>query len=576
MEKNHSSPIHVRNLLLQHKKSYKPRVSSLLKDISSLTFKRVSIQPELNSLSKEERGEIDRILPTIKNFRDSRVVFHEAHHKPHQHHEVIMKIGVVFSGGPAPGGNNVLSGIFDALEETASGRFHLIGFLNGPQGLIENRYIDFDRKIIDSIRNIGGFDCIGSGRTKVETQEDFDNVIKTVQMHQLTGLVIIGGDDSNTNAAFIANELHLRGIRSCTVIGVPKTIDGDLQSKDIPISFGFDTATKVYSSLISNIARDCLSTKKYFYFIRLMGRSASHITLECALSTHPTLSFISEEVAQERKTLLEITQEIVSVVVKRIESGKPYGIILIPEGLIESMVDVKALLDELNVLLSSHHPLYNELKDIIIPQKRLEYIYDHLSDDAKNTLSFFPLSYELQLIEERDPHGNVQVSKIETEGLIEKLVSQELQRKYPELYSKYSSQTTFYGYEGRSADPSHFDCAYCYNLGLVAAAAIQHQLNGHIVSLKNLHLPPEEWKPVAIPLIDLLHFEQRSGKMRAVIKKELVDLSGALFKRYKGLRQEWIMEDAFEFTLPPQFWGPKDLVDLPCTTIMSQYGQLTE
>ncbi len=483
-----------------------------------------------------------------------------------------QKVGVVFSGGPAPGGNNVVCAIFHTLLELSGKKSELIGFMGGPKGLIENTFRTFEKSDIDHMMNMGGFDALVSGRTKIESEEDMDKVMKTLIQHNLDGLVIIGGDDSNTNAAYIAEEVLKRRI-PCTVIGVPKTIDGDLQSEHVPISFGFDTATKVYSHLIGNIAKDCLSTKKYFFFVRVMGRAASHIALECALQTQPNLVFISEEVRAAHKTLKEVVLQITDLIIDRVNANKPYGLILIPEGLIESMSDVQKLITELNQLLSPNHQYHAELATLTTPRKRLSYVLDHLSAESKKTLIYFPTAIELQLLEDRDPHGNVQVSQIETERLLEALVLDELRHSFPEIARKVSTQTCFYGYEGRSSYPTVFDSEYCYNLGRCAIMCIFHKMHGVLAGVTNLDKPVAEWKPVAIPLLDLMVFEQRGGKEKPVIRKVLVDLKGPLFSLFAKKRESWRLSDEYLFPPPIQFFGKKEISHEPCLYVLMKKYQ---
>ncbi len=402
-----------------------------------------------------------------------------------------IKIGVIFSGGPAAGGHNVIAGIFDSKAD-------LIGFLGGPSGIVENRFTQIQN--VDSYRNQGGFDLIGSGRTKIEGEEMLKASLKTVQEHQLDGLVIIGGDDSNTNAAVLAEYFLQNGCKTC-VIGVPKTIDGDLRSDDIEISFGFDTAAKVYSELIGNIARDALSSKKYYHFIKLMGRSASHITLECALRTQPNLALISEE----RKPLNEIVKEIADLIIKRFEKKKQYGVILIPEGLIE---------------------FTPELNTLDLP---------------------------------RDPHGNVEVSKIETEKLLIDQVQKELKKR--EFKGKFNAQSHFLGYEGRCAMPSNFDANYCYALGLIASLAVKEGLTGLICSVQKLKENPKKWEVKMVPIVRLIHMEKRGDSQKPVIKKTLVDIKAEPFIHFSLFRKSWEIEDQYQYPGPIQFFGGAELTD---------------
>lgn len=441
-----------------------------------------------------------------------------------------LRVGVVFSGGQAPGGHNVVTGLFDALKKLNPAN-ELIGFLDGPSGILNNKTKPLTVDLLADYRNQGGFDLIGSGRTKIEAPEQFEAALKTVQTLKLDGLVIIGGDDSNTNAAFLAEFFLSKGCAT-KVIGVPKTIDGDLKNPYVPISFGFDTACKIYSEMIGNIARDALSAKKYTHFIKLMGRSASHIALECALKTKPNLCLIGEEVAEKKMTLDQIVQEICAVLSKRAEKGKHYGVILIPEGLIEFIPEVGALISELN----------RQIKP------------SDLSPDSKCCFASLPERIQKQLLLDRDPHGNVQVSRIETELL--------LIEKVAEAYKgKFSPLAHFFGYEGRSGFPSNFDANYCYALGMTAALLIDRGYTGYMCSVTGLQRPVAEWEIGAVPIVPLMHYEMRKGEMRAVIKKALVDLKGRPFQQFDRERGKWIEEDHYQFIGPMQFAGDPALTD---------------
>ena len=472
-----------------------------------------------------------------------------------------LHIGVLFSGGPAPGGHTVIAGLFDAIKEWHEDSL-LTGFINGPKGLLRNTSQKLSRDDIDAVRHTGGFSLLGTGRSKIETQEDIQKVIATVREHALDGLVIIGGDDSNTDAAFLAEAFAAHHMQTA-VVGVPKTIDGDLKSEDIPISFGFDTACKVYSEIVGNLARDALSSKKYYYFIRLMGRAASHITLECALQTHPNLALMSEEVAARSLTLQNLADEITSLVVERAELHKNFGVILIPEGLVEHLVDVKGLISELNELFAPLHPVAPSLKELRTTSERLDFVLEHLSSESKACLKLFPRHIAEELLLERDPHGNVQVSRIETERLLAGLVEAEI-RTTP---ISFAYQTMFLGYEGRSAFPSVFDCTYCYSLGRLSALLVAHKHSGFMAALSRLHEKPQEWEPLAVPLISLLHFERRKGEKKPVIRRVLVDLQGKPFTLFAKERDSWRLLDHYSQPGPMQFWGPDELVLSPCITI---------
>lgn len=466
-------------------------------------------------------------------------------------------VGVVFSGGQAAGGHNVVSGLFDALVELHPDS-KLIGFLQGPGGMVRNKTIEITKELLANFRNQGGFDLIGSGRTKIETKEQFRAVHKAAEEHDLDGLVVIGGDDSNTNAAFLAEFFAAVGSKTC-VVGVPKTIDGDLQNEAIELSFGFDSACKTYSESIGNIARDCLSAKKYYYFIKLMGRSASHITLECALQTQPNLALIAEEVASRRMKLSDVVQLIVELVKERAKHGCEYGVVLIPEGIIEFMPDVSALIVELNRLLAHGSQTSIALERTFEPSDKISYIKNRLSEESQLVYSSLPREIQLQLLLDRDPHGNVQVSKIDSERLLMQLTQSELKRVDPTI--KFACQPVFCGYEGRSCLPSNFDATYCYSLGRIAAILVARKKSGYIVSLKDLSGPAHSWKPHATPLVSMLAVEEREGKPKTVIKKALVDLKGKAFSEFGLKRASWRLKDQYRQPGPLQFYGSSQVCD---------------
>lgn len=481
-----------------------------------------------------------------------------------------LRVGVVLSGGQAAGGHNVICGLFDALRQIHPDS-RLFGFLNGPSGIVQGQYKELSKEVLAEYRNQGGFDVIGSGRTKIETQEQFLKTCEHMKALSLDGLVIIGGDDSNTNAAYLAEYFKAHDV-STTVVGVPKTIDGDLQNEIVRISFGFDTACKVYSEIIGNIARDALSNKKYYFFVKLMGRSASHITLECALRTHPNLAFIGEEIAAQKKTLADIVQEIIELICERSKIGLEYGVILIPEGLIEFMCDVKILIAELNQLLSNEYQHLSKIQDIADPDKKRSYISDFLTPESKRCYDLFPRLIQLQLLLDRDPHGNVQVSKIETDQLLMELVKEKIHALKHEgnFKGNFSAQGIFCGYEGRSAMPSNFDSDYCYNLGLTAAILTVRKLSGYMAALNYLDKPVMEWEPKPVPLIQLLHFEMRNGVQKAVIAKTLVDLEGKPFKLWKQNRADFRLNDDYIQPGPIQFFGPERLTDIKPLTVINR------
>lgn len=451
-----------------------------------------------------------------------------------------LHVGVVFSGGQAPGGNNVISGLFDALQ-SISPASRLIGFSGGPSGLIKGSYKDLTREVVAEYRNLGGFDLLGSDRTKLDPETQAA-VLKNVQGLDLDGLVIIGGDDSNTNAALLAEYFESRGCKT-RVVGVPKTIDGDLKNAQIETSFGFDTATKVYSDCIGNLARDALSAGKYYFFVKLMGRTASSIALECALQTHPNCTLIGEELAAEGKTLVEVVALLTDLVCERAKQSKNYGVILIPEGLLEFIPDCTRLIRELGMLQESQNPS------------------DHLSAEAKACFLSFPETIRHQLLLDRDPHGNLQVSKIETERLLIEMITIELEKRKAsgEYKGKFNAQPIFCGYEGRSCAPSDFDADYCYALGHVAAALIDSGLTGYMAAVRGLARPVEFWAPAGIPILSMMGFEERKGKRKIVIRKALVDLKGLPFLEFKKNRSAWALNDTYRYPGAIQYFGPKEV-----------------
>jgi len=472
-----------------------------------------------------------------------------------------LTIGVVFSGGQAAGGHNVIAGIFDAMKQ-----FHpdsvLIGFLNGPAGIIENNWMTIDEEQLSHFRNQGGFDMIGAGRAKIETPDQFAKAAMTARDHKLDGLVIIGGDDSNTNAALLAEYYLSHQIATC-VVGVPKTIDGDLKNQEIEISFGFDTATKIFSETIGSLLRDCLSAKKYYFFIKLMGRSASHIALECALQTHPNLTLIGEEVEKENYTLKDLTHQICDLICKRAEKGKHYGVILIPEGIIEFIPEFKQLINELN-----------QLKLETGFSEKVNYVSKQLSPSAKACFCSIPKNLQAQLLLERDPHGNVQVSKIETERLFIQSVEEELNKR--KSIAKFKAQPLFCGYEGRSCYPSNFDANYCYTLGYVASLLIKSKSTGYMSCVRNLNRPVEEWNVAGIPLTSMIHMEKRKGVVKPVIKKALVDLKGAAFCIFQEERDFWMVNDDYRYPGPIQYFGPSEIKDQVTLTLRYEQGDYSK
>ncbi|MBQ2483858.1 MAG: diphosphate--fructose-6-phosphate 1-phosphotransferase [Muribaculaceae bacterium] len=478
-----------------------------------------------------------------------------------------FNVGVILSGGQAPGGHNVISGIFDGIKALHKDS-RLFGFLMGPGGLVDHNYMELTADIIDEYRNTGGFDIIGSGRTKLELPEQFEKGLEIIKKLNIRALVIIGGDDSNTNAAVLAEYYKAKG-EPVQVIGCPKTIDGDLKNELIETSFGFDTATKVYSEVIGNIERDCNSAKKYWHFIKLMGRSASHIALECALQTRPNCCIISEEVEAKNMTLADIVDGIADVVAARAANGNNFGIVLIPEGLIEFIPAMKSLIAELNDMLA-HHPEFAGLD----AAAQRAFVLDNLSKDNAATFESLPDGVARQLTLDRDPHGNVQVSLIETEKLLSEMVDKRLAQLKAEgrYVGKFAALHHFFGYEGRCADPSNFDADYCYALGYNAAQLINCGATGYMSSVRHLSKPSAEWLAGGIPITMMMNMEHRNGKNKPVIRKALVDLDGAPFKVFASHRQEWAINTCYCYPGPIQYFGPTEVCDQTSRTLYYEQG----
>ena len=474
-------------------------------------------------------------------------------------------VGVILSGGQAPGGHNVVCGLYDALKATNKENV-LIGFKGGPSGLIEDKFIVFDDEYIDQYRNTGGFDIIGSGRTKLETEEQFAIATEVCRKHGITAIVIIGGDDSNTNACVLAEYMaaHKTGVQ---VIGCPKTIDGDLKNEDIEISFGFDTATKTYSEMIGNIERDCNSAKKYWHFIKVMGRSASHVALECALECQPNICLISEEVKEKKQSLSEIADYIADAVEKRAAKGQNFGVVVIPEGVVEFVPEFSVLIGEINELLAgSKADAFNALPTWA---EKYAFIEKGLTKESMAVFAILPQAIQQQLFLERDPHGNVQVSLIESEKLFAALVGDKLKaRKEAGTYTgKYATQTHFFGYEGRCAFPSNFDADYCYSLGYNAFMLIQYGYNGYLSKVSNLSKPAEEWIAGGMPITKMMNIERRHGEDKPVIRKALVELDGKPFQYFAAHRDEWAENTCYTFPGAIQYYGPTEVCDLTTRTL---------
>ena len=476
-------------------------------------------------------------------------------------------VGVILSGGQAPGGHNVICGLYDALKATSKENV-LYGFKNGPIGLLEDNYVEFDDAYIDAYRNTGGFDIIGSGRTKLETEEQFAVAAKVCEKHGITAIVIIGGDDSNTNAAVLA-EYFAAYNTGVQVIGCPKTIDGDLKNEDIECSFGFDTATKTYSELIGKIERDANSAKKYWHFVKVMGRSASHVALECALETQPNICLISEEVAAKKQSLSEIADYIADAVEKRSANGNNFGVAIIPEGVVEFVPEFKALIAEINELLAGNKT--EEFNALGSWEEKYAFIEKGLTAESMAVFAILPQTIQQQLFLERDPHGNVQVSLIESEKLFSALVKDKLTERG--FTGKFNALHHFFGYEGRCAFPSNFDADYCYSLGYNAFMLIQYGYNGYLSKVSNLSKPAEEWVAGGMPITKMMNIERRNGEDKPVIKKALVELDGKPFKFFEANRDTWAVETAYTYPGAIQYYGPTEVCDLTTRTLALEKGE---
>lgn len=474
-----------------------------------------------------------------------------------------VNVGVILSGGQAPGGHNVISGLFDGIK-SLNPESKLYGFLMGPGGLVDHKYMELTPEVIDQYRNTGGFDIIGSGRTKLEEESQFESGIKILRELNIKALVIIGGDDSNTNACVLA-EYYAAKQYGVQVIGCPKTIDGDLKNEQIETSFGFDTACKTYSELIGNIQRDCNSSRKYWHFIKLMGRSASHIALECALQCQPNICLVSEEVEAKNMSLDDIVAYIAKAVAERAKNGNNFGTVLIPEGLIEFIPNIKLLISELNDVLSTEEA-HNVTGSV---DEQMKYVKAHLSKENLAVLESLPEDVALQLALDRDPHGNVQVSLIETEKLLSRMVAEKLAQMKAEgnYVGKFTAQHHFFGYEGRCAAPSNYDADYCYSLGYNASRLIANGKTGYMSIIRNTTAPAAEWIAGGVPITMMMNMEKRNGKMKPVIRKALVELDGTPFKTFAAQREKWALETCYLYPGPIQYWGPSAVCDQPTKTL---------
>ena len=544
-----------KSALQKARASYQPKLPSALwgavKAVEGAPTESVANQTEIKSLFPTTYG-----LPvlTFEKNTASKV-------------SAPINVGVILSGGQAPGGHNVISGLFDGIKAINKDS-RLYGFLMGPGGFVDHKYIELTAKIIDDYRNTGGFDIIGSGRTKLEKVEQFDKGLEILKELNIKALVIIGGDDSNTNAAILA-EYYKANNAGVQVIGCPKTIDGDLKNEMIETSFGFDTATKVYSEVIGNIQRDCNSAKKYWHFIKLMGRSASHIALECALQTQPNYCIISEEVEQKNMTLADIVNDIANVIAKRAANGNNFGTVLIPEGLIEFIPAMKKLIAELNDMLAAN----TQFASLDRAAQR-EFVLNNLSADNAAIFASLPEGVARQLTLDRDPHGNVQVSLIETEKLLSEMIGKRLaeMKAVGEYVGKFSPLHHFFGYEGRCADPSNFDADYCYALGYNAAQLINCGATGYMSSVRNLSKPSVQWIAGGIPITMMMNMERRNGEMKPVIQKALVRLDGKPFLKFAENREKWAIDTCYTYPGPIQYFGPAEVCDQTSRTLYYEHN----
>ena len=535
--------------------SYQPKLPMILRSEMS----EIEAVEGAKTESARDKEKIQALFPTT--FGQKEISFQKGKSKAEKKKHVV---GVILSGGQAPGGHNVVSGLYDALKKADKDN-ELIGFLGGPSGLTDDKFIVFTDEYINEFRNTGGFDIIGSGRTKLETTEQFEKAAAVCKKHGITAITIIGGDDSNTNAAVLAEyfKAHNTGVQ---VIGCPKTIDGDLKNDDIEISFGLDTATKTYSELIGNIERDANSAKKYWHFIKLMGRSASHIALECALETQPNVCLISEEIEKKEMSLSQIADYVAKSVADRAENGMNFGVVLIPEGLVEFVPEVKKLISEINDTLAAKA---EEFEKAVSPKDKVAFMHKYLTAESDAVFSILPESIQAQMMADRDPHGNVQVSRIESEKLVSSLVEAKLaeMKKEGKYNGKFNPLHHFFGYEGRCAFPSNFDSDYCYSLGYNAFMLIQSGCTGYLSSIRNLSAPASEWKAGGMPITKMMNIERRHGEDKPVIKKALVELDGKPFKYFEERRDKWAKETCFTYPGAIQYYGPESVCDITTVTL---------
>ena len=552
--------------------------------LSPLQIERLKYQPKLPSSLANGINSLEMVegnpTQSVADQGDIKNLFSNTYGKPTVTFKVssssklseAKNVGVILSGGQAPGGHNVIAGLYDALKN-ANPSSKLYGFLGGPSGIIDGKYVEFDDEFINAYRNTGGFDIIGSGRTKLEIEEQFQKSLAVCQKLGISAVVIIGGDDSNTNAALLA-EWFIKNNTGIQVIGCPKTIDGDLKNDQIEISFGFDTATKTYAELIGNIQRDANSAKKYWHFIKIMGRSASHVALEAALQTQPNITLISEEVQQKKMSLSSIIDYMVDIIVKRANAGKNFGIAVIPEGLIEFIPEMGSMISNLNDIMATLESDPSFVNATTIREK-FDIVENRLDAANASVYSSLPTLIKEQLLADRDPHGNVQVSKIETEKLLIEMIANRLDdlKLQGDFIGKFSAQSHFFGYEGRCAFPSNFDADYCYSLGYNACALIYNGLSGYLSSVKNLTAPADQWIAGGVPLTMMMNMEKRHGEMKPVIKKALVELDGPVFKQLADNREDWAMNDRYLFPGAIQYFGPSSVCDITTVTLQLEQSK---
>ena len=549
-----------------------------MKTLSPLQIERLKYQPKLPECLQRGINSLELLegsaTESVRDQEQIKALFKNTYGKPvvsfknsiSLNASDVKNVGVILSGGQAPGGHNVIAGLYDALKQANSAN-KLYGFLGGPSGIIDGKYIEFSDEFIDQYRNTGGFDIIGSGRTKLETEEQFQKSLAVCKKLGISAVVIIGGDDSNTNAALLA-EWFVKNNTGIQVIGCPKTIDGDLKNDQIEISFGFDTATKTYAELIGNIQRDANSAKKYWHFIKIMGRSASHVALEAALQTQPNITLISEEVEEKKMSLESIINYMCDIIVKRADKGKNFGIAIIPEGLIEFIPEMKSMIANLNDIMASLESDPDFVNATTIRDK-FDIVENRLDEANAKVYNSLPILIKGQLLADRDPHGNVQVSKIETEKLLIEMIETRLAelRSQGDYIGKFSAQSHFFGYEGRCAFPSNFDADYCYSLGYNAFALINFGLTGYLSSIRNLTAPASEWVAGGVPLTMMMNMEKRHGEMKPVIQKALVKLDGPVFKQLEENREDWAMNDRYLFPGAIQYFGPSSVCDITTCTL---------